>query len=464
MTRTSLVWVLTATAALSCSTTDRGNPSWKAGAASTVITPSGPIWLAGYASRKHASEGKVHDLKAKALAIEDPAGNRALVITADLLGVTRELTARICERLRAKLGLPRHAIMIATSHTHTAPVLKGHLQPMYVLRKAERERISTYTGFVEDQMVRVASQAFEKLGPATFSWGIGRCNFAVNRRNNSEAQVLELRERGALKGPVDHDVPVLRVSGSGDTLRAIVFGYACHCTVLDSYKVSGDYAGFAQAALEKRHPGTVAMFFAGCGGDQNPLPRRQLHLASRYGEQLADAVSTMLETPLHPVQGRIKTIHGTVDLPFEKIPTPQDLESQSKDKNAYVRQRARWLQAIRREQGSLAPSYPYPVQAWRLGNAKHPLLWIALGGEVVVDYALRLKKELIPGKTWVAAYCNDVMGYIPSQRVWEEGGYEGGGSMVYYGLPSRWATNIETAVVNKVLELARNIGLPDKNP
>ena len=161
------------------------------------------------------------------------------MITADLLGVTRELTARICERLRTKLGLPRHAIMIATSHTHTAPVLKGHLQPMYVLRKAERERISAYTGFVEDQMVRVASRAFEKLGPATFSWGIGRCNFAVNRRNNSEAQVLELRARGALKGPVDHDVPVLAVRSSKGVLKAIVFGYACHATVLSGYEVSG---------------------------------------------------------------------------------------------------------------------------------------------------------------------------------------------------------------------------------
>ena len=75
------------------------------------------------------------------------------------------------------------------------------------------------------------------------------------------------------QGPVDHDVPVLQVDRADGALLAVVFGYACHCTVLDCYKFCGDYAGFAQVDLETRHPGAQAMFVAGCGGDQNPIPR-----------------------------------------------------------------------------------------------------------------------------------------------------------------------------------------------
>src|SRR5208282_996489 len=69
--------------------------------------------------------------------------------------------------------------------------------------------------------------------------------------------------------------------------------------------------------------------------------------------------------------------------------------------------------------------YPhYSVHAFALGDQ---LTLVALSGEVVVDFAIRLQKELGGEKTplWVAAYANDVIGYIPSVRVLREGGYEG---------------------------------------
>jgi hypothetical protein len=100
-----------------------------------------------------------------------------------------------------------------------------------------------------------------------------------------------------------------------------------------------------------------------------------------------------------------------------------------------------------RKKGSLRGNYPYPVQVWKLGDG--PLL-VALGGEVVVDYALRLKKEMGAETTWVMGYANDVMAYIPSLRVLKEGGYEGGGAMVYYGLPAVWSPRVEEIIVKTV--------------
>ncbi len=72
-----------------------------------------------------------------------------------------------------------------------------------------------------------------------------------------------------------------------------------------------------------------------------------------------------------------------------------------------------------------------PVEVWRGGA----LTGVFLGGEVTVDYALRIKRNLGSSRTWVTAYRSDVMAYIPSLRVLKEGGYEGGGAMVYYGRP-----------------------------
>ena len=93
------------------------------------------------------------------------------------------------------------------------------------------------------------------------------------------------------------------------------------------------------------------------------------------------------------------------------------------------------------------------MQVWRLGGG---VLWIALGGEVVIDYNLRLKKELAgDAAIWIAGYANDVMAYIPSARVLKEGGYEADSSMVYYGFSTRWAPAVEELIVAKVKELAK---------
>ncbi|HEU5115449.1 MAG TPA: hypothetical protein VFT74_02115, partial [Isosphaeraceae bacterium] len=49
---------------------------WKAGSAKLAITPREPVWMAGYGSRDHPSEGTLQDLWAKALVLEDPSGSR----------------------------------------------------------------------------------------------------------------------------------------------------------------------------------------------------------------------------------------------------------------------------------------------------------------------------------------------------------------------------------------------------
>jgi neutral ceramidase len=423
--------------------------SWNVGVATRLITPDVPMWMAGYAHRDHPAEGTLTDLWAKAICLEDRMGQRCVLVTLDLVGIDRELSQTICNRLGSANNLSRSQIAICTSHTHTGPVVARNLESMHyaLLDQPQRRLVEQYSLRVVDAVVGAVAAAIDGLEAADILWGSSSATFAVNRRNNPEPQVPELKVAGQLAGPVDHDVPVLVVRNPHGELRALVFGYACHATTLSTYQWSGDYPGFAQLKLEQDFPGCTALFWAGCGGDQNPLPRREVAMAKQYGDQLATAVKQMLEGDLTPIAPSLKLAYQEIDLPLATLPTRDELEAQAIDDNRYLASRARLLLA-RLDQGEpLLSNYPYPIASWQLGGE---VQWVFLGGEVVVDYARRLKSELRGARTWVAGYSNDVMAYIPSLRVLNEGGYEGGDAMVYYGLPTSWAPAVESRIVEAV--------------
>ncbi len=418
-------------------------PTWKAGVARICITPEAGLWMAGYGFRDHPAEGKLQDLWAKALVLEDATGQQAVILTADFLGFNRPLGEWVSEKITSLYGIPRERILLGCSHTHCGPVIEGALYDIYPLDEAQKERIRRYTEWLRERLVEVVGEARTKLEPVQIFAGEGEAYFAVNRRNNREADVPKLRDEGKpLAGPSDYRVPVLAVRRVDGSLRSVLFQYACHNTVLGIYQWHGDYAGCAQEALEKKWPGAVVLFCIGCGADQNALPRRTVELAEAYGQQLAEAVGRVLEGPMRPVTPRLRASFEQIELKYEVVDRSY-LEQAAKQGGYVARWASRLLEAIDRGE-SFSDSYPYPVQVWLLGEDQW---WISLGGEVVVDYALRLGERY--GKsTWVTGYANDVMAYIPSARVWEEGGYESGAFAVY-GLPAkRWAADIE----NRILE------------
>lgn len=426
---------------------------WHAGVAKVNISPELPIWLSGYGGRNKPAATKHDDLWAKALVIEDASGHRAVLITLDLVGVPRELSMNVCKQVEQRYKLPRAAIALCASHTHSGPVVRGNLMAMYSLDEDQARRIKEYKSALTDKLVNVVGESIESLQPAKLSWGIGEAGIAVNRRNNKEGQVKKLIEDNKLVGPIDHELPVLAVYGDNGKLRAVVGGYACHATVLDTYVISGDWPGAAQNELERRHPGTIAMFVAGCGGDQNPLPRRSIDLMNKYGGEFADGVDAAFKKSLKPLAPTLKTAYHEIDLPFGKLPTRAELELTAKE----PKPRGKWANYLLDQwdrEGGLAATYPYPIQAWRLGN---DLTWILLGGEVVVDYSLRIKTELGMKKTWVSSYSNDVMAYIPSRRVLGEGGYEGGEARYPYGLPAAWDSSAEQMIMDEVHKLTAEV-------
>ncbi len=366
---------------------------WKAGAARAVITPQKSLWMAGYASRKKASEGVAQDLYVKALALEDHSGKRAVLVTSDLLGFPAIVSHNVAERVEKRHHLRRNQLLLSSSHTHGGPVIGHMLGSMYPMSPQQWADVEAYTAELEDKIVNLVGASLKSLRPARLGFGHGEAGFAMNRRARTKEEIVIGVNK---EGPVDHDVPVLRVDDLHGKLRAVVFGYACHNTTgRDSMLFSGDYAGFAQAWLEKHRPGATALFIAGCGGDANPYPRGTIELAQQHGEELAAVVEKELTRELQPLHGALKTAYEEVPVAFATPPSREELQAQLQNQDVYHRNWAAAMLKILERDGHLPTEYPYPVEVWQFSQ---DLTLIALGGEVVVDYDLRLKKELGAGE------------------------------------------------------------------
>ncbi len=417
---------------------------WRAGVAKVRITPERPVWMAGYDGRTGPSEGALHDIWVKALALES-AGAVSAIVTFDLVGVNPSIAGPLAERAE-KLGIPRERLLLNASHTHTGPAAGEEWIERYAYRMNDAQIAASreYGQWLIGRAEQAIASAVRNLAPARLSFEQGLAGIAVNRRRAVMSR--------ALPGVIDPDVPVLAVRSPEAELRAVLFGYASHNTTLGVNRISGDYAGFAMIELERRYPGATAMYMAGCGADANPLPRRTVELAESHGRTLAAAVAQVLDGRMKPVEGPLRAAYGHAPLPFAPAPSIDELRKDSNSEHPIRRRHALQLLKIVERDGRLPDHYPAPVQVWRFGSG--PML-IALSGEAVADYALRFKAKYGWDSTWVAAYSNDVFAYVPSLRVLREGGYEGGDSMLYRPLPGPFGAAVEETLAAKVDELAR---------
>jgi hypothetical protein len=429
---------------------------WLVGIARRVITPATGVWLAGYGVKRPV-EGKLHDVWVKVLALKSKNGKRVVMVTTDIEGISRIIYESVYKKVHERFNLDRSEFMLTFSHNHSAPCLRGDLVDYYPSDDQQRKLVDEYSNWMEEKVIDAMDEALNNLQPAQVYKGEGLCTFAVNRRDNVESEVPALLAAGKpLKGVTDHYVPVLSVKNAKGGLIAILFGYACHPTTLSGNLLSGDYPGFAQINLEARYPGVTAMFFNTGGGDQNPLPRRTVELCEKYGKMLSDAVEEVIAKPIQPISSGLKTAFRFVKLDYEEVVTTDKLLPITTGNNdIYARWARRMLEMI--DKGIQFPtSYNYyPVQAWQLGKE---LLLIGTGAELLVDYSLRFKREFGEGSTWVCGYVNTMVAYIPSQRVWKEGGYEGGPHLDECGHPAwRWAGNVEERVAKGVHSVVKQV-------
>lgn len=415
---------------------------WQAGAAKVKITPSGPVWMAGYDARTQPSSGVLNDIWVRALALRGESGRTSVIVSIEIVGIARSVSEELGRRA-ARLGIARDALLLNASHSHSAPMTGAEWidRSRHRLNDEQAAVSHRYTKWLIDRADEAIAKAVANLAPARLSYGQSLAGVAVNRRRV-----------GALDRPgvVDPDVHVLAVHDAEGKLQAVLFGYACHATVLAGQEINGDWPGFAQSVLEGANPGAVALFLQGCGADANPLPRRTVELARMYGAIVAAAVDEVLKGKRRPIEAKLRTVLETVEVRFVAPPTRAQLEEEKKSKDPLLQRHGAMLLEVLDREGRIPDTYPYPVQVWRFSPE---LTLIALAGEVVADYSLRLKAAHGWGKTWVAGYSNDGFAYIPSRRVLKEGGYEGGEAMRYRPLAGPFHESVEETIVGKVGEL-----------
>ncbi|MCB1063529.1 MAG: neutral/alkaline non-lysosomal ceramidase N-terminal domain-containing protein [Verrucomicrobiae bacterium] len=431
--------------------------SWKVGFASIDITPEEPVYLAGYASRNHPHEGVAAPIHAKALALTDKNGHRGVLVTTDLIGLSAEVAEPICDRIIKATGLERADILLNSSHTHTGPALTLVTDPTTKMDAAESARQVAYTQLLQDRIVELVTTALSQCDqPAHLSQATGVAPFVMNRREPTVDRGIILGVNP--RGPVDRSVPALRITGANDgRLLCVVFQAACHNTTLGGnfYRITGDYAGYAQKRITEVHPNAAAFFMIGCAGDANPYPRGELTMSEAHGRTLGDEVCRLLDDQKiwTPVNGPLATRFTHADLPLQPAPEGKALTELKLGSGGWRGFVASEIERKRQNGESLSTSYRAPFSVWQFGE---DLTLVGLSGEVVVDYVYRLEQELGPNHLWISAYCHDVYGYLPSARVLREGGYETRG--IYTGGIGFFAPEAEEVVVATIRDLANSAG------
>ena len=424
------------------------SPNPEVGIAERDITPELPIRLAGYAARKRPADKVDSPLLVQALALKNSSGERFVFVALDNCEVSHAFMQPVLNEYAAELHLERGQVAVVCSHSHSTPVLVQTLTDMSQPPAEDLERIEKYSRLLQSNLVDVVRAALADCQPATFEQGLGRATFAMNRRVYQGDNVIFGDNPD---GPVDWDVPVLRIKGTNGAVRAIVFGYACHGTSVrngdDWYVVSGEYMAYARQLLQAHQPGAVAMFLTGMGADSDPVPRGLLLDAKRHGLELAGAVMGVLDRPMRPVRGAFKLAYDEVELPLAVPPGREQIEKDAQSQDLSVKLRAEDYLKMLRAGRPLPGSIKLPVAALRLGD---DLTFVLAGGEVVVDYSRRIKRLLAADHPWTIGYAYEVPCYIPSARLIKEGGYETDSSLVYYGYYGPFRGAIESQLVNRL--------------
>lgn len=457
--------VLLCLSVLGCATSHL-SPSggFRAGVARVKITPEKLGWLTGYGGRSKPADGVALDLYARALAFEDQTGQKAVIVTAEILGFPPSMSRWIRDEANRRFGLEDAQILLNASHTHAGPAMpeRPSMEVFHGFGEAEAKTVFEYAGWLRQSVVDLIGKAIADLKPAKLILSRTKASYGMNRRLPRDGNVPSLADNP--QGVVDPDVPVLEVESPDGKTRAVVFTYACHCTTLGGswYKYHGDHAGVACQEIEREIPGATALFVNGCSGDLNPSPRGGPEVAEKHGKSLATAVRGALGTiDSRSVTGTLRMRYRTIELPLEAPPARELLVKQTEHKSVF-RQRHSRETLKQLDAGTLPKAVPFPLLTWQFGS---DLTLVALSGETCVEYSLRLKKEL-GERTWVAGYSNEVPCYIPSEKVLAEGGYESGwdnefkrsvagGSMMYYGWPVPFAAGLEEKIVKAVHDSLR---------
>lgn len=263
----------------------------RAGFGTATITPTPPVFLAGFGDRTDPATDVLDELEARALYLED-ADTALVLVVCDLLGMSSGFSLPVRHAIADRLGVDMPSVLISATHTHQGPS---------TIAGSEAIGWPTPDGYADvlrDGCVKAAVAARENSLPATLRFGRAALpdGFAFNRRG------------------LPYDEPwfsVLDVLGDDASVNdgriGIVANLSIHPVLLGPqwYSVSTDWVGPFRTALEGDKGGTV-IELTGALGDINPTPPQgqpgdtyapwaTADETKAYGERLAAVVAETVD-------------------------------------------------------------------------------------------------------------------------------------------------------------------------
>ncbi len=424
----------------------------KAAAAVRIVNPTRPAVTVGH--RVMTRFDNVYaDLRVQVFVIEDAGGKQIVWMGCDFAVVRAPIVDRIKSRIQRRWGIPPEAVCINSSHTHSAPpltveeaVLPEHVDQDYVER-------------VIEQAVAVVADALPRLQPARVRYVVDSCRVGINRRLGRPGSVRMLPNP---EGVVDHRVQVV-VAESVETgkLIGVAVKYACHPVTVVNLGLGSDYPGYMRKIFEQRHPGTVAVFLQGCGGDVRIRAVNEdmtgwvsgsVAMAERFGGELAEAVERALRKPGAVLHGPVNYAASEIKLPVKILPAKEYAAAANRN-DPFSSAWGKMYSEILKNGQPISNMVPYRLQAFRFGRGDAAFILVALDGEVLTEYGFKLERMLQPGTTVVLGYSNGVIGYVPTAEALREGGYETW-AYKWFRLPGPYTTEVESLILSAAARLA----------
>ncbi|GIP32939.1 neutral/alkaline non-lysosomal ceramidase N-terminal domain-containing protein [Paenibacillus sp. J2TS4] len=429
------------------------NGPLKLGTAKLDITPPKPIPLAGFAHRQGNYDDIARRLYVRVWYFQqlDAQGqpHQALLVQADIIWWGSERMEAIYALLEKRWGLKREEVILHASHTHGGP------QTSDLFMSALGTMDLSYVEWMEEQLMAGIEQAYANLEPVSLERGSGACQIGIHRRKEIEGSI---RMAPHPEGPIDTEVTVIRYRNEDGAVRGVMFHYTCHSTTTGDNRVTSEYPGAAMENVERElGEGVIASFLQGCCGDIRPALIREGAFYSgteedvgRLGQQLSDQVIEVLSRPMSRVPSAGLASHRqAVELSFRKLPSVEELQDRSGAEGVA----GEWSRLLMNHPERNRPSIPLTMNIIRIADG---LAFLAMDGEIVVEYGMFIKK-ISEGSVLPLAYSNGMIGYVPTARQVEEGGYEGGDSAVYFGLPSAFEPALEDQIKAAAVNLVNEV-------
>jgi hypothetical protein len=426
----------------------------RAGIGRRVVTPPVGVWLAGYAFRDHPAEAVADDLLVKALVLEDDAGNRAALVTGDIIEWHPDITEPVRDAVRRHHpNLSGDAVLFNASHTHSGPIV-GKIKNT----SSGHERYpAEYVEHLTASTTEAVLDAFGSLRRASVSLHTGRTSLGINRRMFVAGQMQMVPNP---HGYINRELVALRVERDGVS-PTVLFSIGCHPTTLNGYRFSADYPGFAQRSLERAlGHGSQAMFAQSACGDvrvnvTNPEGTRfqagTYEQAQAFGETLAREVLDALATPGEPLNLALDGKRSRIPLPMQEPMTRTQLEAFLDATDDLLLRVWAENQLSELRAGREVPRTAEIHAHWLRLTSDVQI--VALGGEICGEIGQAVR-ELFPNRrTIFFGYTEEVLAYIPTRQIIEDGGYEGKSSQTYFMLPAPFALDMPDALLRGVQEL-----------